>query len=751
MKSYWAVLACGAATASMICAPALAQEAAAPSDQQGNTLSDIVVTAQRRSQSLQDVPVAVSAFTSADLTAKQIQTTLDIPRLVPNMVGTSNIGIGSANTYFIRGLGNTESIATFDPPVGTYVDDIYISRQNANNFSFFDVERIEVLRGPQGTLFGRNTTGGAINVILKKPSPDLGGYVEGSYGRFDEVRGRASIDIPLSDKLLTKFSAFGVRRDGYIRNVTTGERNNGESNYGFRGAVRALPSDAVTWDISADYIRGNQVNVPSVLVDDRLISHTGLSRRTAALEGLVAGRKAGFHLQNITKSFSATSNLQIDTGGPTINLITGYRRLHQDYLTDVFDGRFATGGFAIVNTGRFEQFSQEVKLTGQIAERLDYVAGLFYLHEDNRTDFADVFTIDAGTTGIPLVLSDRVLNNTTSAPAVYAQADWHATDALTLTLGARYTHEVKRVRVTPNSNPLLFGVPYGSADLSAAGIPLRQKVSLLTPRFAAEYRFNPDFMLFASATRGFRSGGWNARALSAENFRVFGPEKVWSYETGLRSELLDKRLRLNITGFYTDVNGFQVPLGFVDSTGAINFVTQNGSDFRNYGIEAEAEFVPAAGATIFANFGTQRAKYLNPDAAIRAQQAACRAGDAASCGQGIVAPNGSLAIPERTPKFTAAFGGTYELPIGTFLLTPSANASYQSRQTVGTAAVPGDFVGPDWLVGASLTFRPADGPWHVGIECSNCFNNHFVGTNFPPGLTFYNEPMVWRVTAGFDF
>jgi iron complex outermembrane receptor protein len=421
----------------MICAPALAQEAAAPSDQQGNTLSDIVVTAQRRSQSLQDVPVAVSAFTSADLTAKQIQTTLDIPRLVPNMVGTSNIGIGSANTYFIRGLGNTESIATFDPPVGTYVDDIYISRQNANNFSFFDVERIEVLRGPQGTLFGRNTPGGAINVILKKPSPDLGGYVEGRYGRFDEVRGRASIDIPLSDKLLTKFSAFGVRRDGYIRNVTTGERNNGESNYGFRGAVRALPSDAVTWDISADYIRGNQVNVPSVLVDDRLISHTGLSRRTAALEGLVAGRKAGFHLQNITKSFSATSNLQIDTGGPTINLITGYRRLHQDYLTDVFDGRFATGGFAIVNTGRFEQFSQEVKLTGQIAERLDYVAGLFYLHEDNRTDFADVFTIDAGTTGIPLVLSDRVLNNTTSAPAVYAQADWHATDALTLTLGAR--------------------------------------------------------------------------------------------------------------------------------------------------------------------------------------------------------------------------------------------------------------------------------------------------------------------------
>jgi iron complex outermembrane receptor protein len=751
VKTYWAVLIAGVAIPYLHGAPAVAQDAQAAADQQANALSDIVVTAQRRTQRLQDVPVAVSAFTSEDLTAKQIQTTLDLPRLVPNMVGTSNIGIGSANTYFIRGLGNTESIATFDPPVGTYVDDIYISRQNANNFAFFDVERIEVLRGPQGTLFGRNTTGGAINVILKKPSQELGGYVEGGYGRFDEFRGRASVDIPVTDKVLTKFSAFGIRRDGYIRNVTTGERNNGLSSYGFRGAVRLLPSDAVTWDLSTDYIRGDQVNVPSVLVGDRLTSHTGLNKDTAALDGLVAGRKAGFHLQNITKSFSATSNLQIETGGPTINLITGYRRLRQDYLTDVFDGRFATGGFAIVNTGRFEQFSQEVKLSGRFGDQLDYVAGVFYIHEDNKTDFADVFTVDAGTVGIPLVLADRVLNNTTSAPAVYAQVDWHATEALTLTAGARYTSEVKRVGVTPNANPVLAGVPYGSTDLSAAGIPLRQKVSLLTPRFAAEYRFNPDFMLFASATRGFRSGGWNARALSAENFRVFGPEKVWSYESGLRSELFDKRLRLNVTGFYTDVNGFQVPLGFVDSTGAINFVTQNGSDFRNYGIEAEAEFVPAVGATLFANFGTQNAKYRNPDSVIQAQQAACRAGDAASCGQGIVAPDGSLAIPERTPKFTAAFGGTYELPIGRFLLTPSANASYQGRQTVGTAAVPGDFVGAQWLVGASLTFRPEDGPWRIGIECSNCFNNHFVGTNFPPGFAFYNEPMTWRATARFDF
>jgi iron complex outermembrane receptor protein len=731
-------------------APVFAQDAV-PADDGASNLDDIVVTAQRRSQSLQDVPVAVSAFTPQDLAAKQIQTTLDVPRLVPNMVGTTNVGIGSANTYFIRGLGNTESIATFDPPVGTYVDDIYVSRQNANNFSFFDVERIEVLRGPQGTLFGRNTTGGAVNLILKKPADEIGGYIEGSYGRFDDIRARASIDLPLSPTVLTKFSAFAVRNDGYVRNVTTGETNNGEKSYGLRAAVRFLPTDTITWDVAADYIRGNQVNLPSVLVGDRLVSQTGLSKDVAGLDGLVAGRKAGFELQNITKNIAFTSNLQIETGGPTISFITGYRRLKQDYLSDLFDGRYSTGGFAIVNAGRFEQFSQEIKLNGSLTDNLSYVAGAFYIREKNRTDFADVFTVDLGTVGLPLVLADRVLRNTTTAPAVYAQFDFAVTDQLTLTAGARYTSEKKRFTVDPNANPALAGVPYDTDDISALGIPTRQKVSLLTPRFAVEFRPDRDFMMFASATRGFRSGGWNARALSAETFLVFGPEKVWSYEAGVRSELFDRSLRLNATAFYTDVNGFQVPLGFIDSLGAVNFVTQNGSDFRNYGLEAEAVFAPTAGLSLFANVGLQRAKYLNPDATIQAQQAACRAGDTASCGQGIVSPDGSLARPQRTPKLTFAVGGSYDIPIGDYVLTPSANTSYQSRQTVGTAGVPGDFVSSQWLVGANLTFRPEDGPWRVGIECSNCLDNNFVGSNFPPGFTFYNQPMVWRVTAGVNF
>jgi iron complex outermembrane receptor protein len=731
---------------------AQAQDAAQTTTEAESGLTDIVVTAQRRSQRLQDVPIAVSAFSGDDLAAQQVQATIDLPRLVPNMVGATNVGIGSANTYFIRGLGNTESIATFDPPVGTYVDDIYISRQNANNFSFFDVDRIEVLRGPQGTLFGRNTTGGAINVILKKPRDEVGGYVEASYGRFDSWRGRASIDLPVSETVLTKFSAFGVKSDGYVRNVTTGEKNNGQESYGFRGAVRLLPTDGITWDVAADYIRDDQVNVPSTLIGDKLVSQTGLRSDVAGLAGIVAGDKQNLTFGNVVKTLSFSSNLQIEVGEATLSLITGYRDLRQDYLSDIFDGPFATGGFGLSNSGRFKQFSQEVKLNGRLLDdRLEYVVGAFYLRENNRTDFADVFTLPLTPEGVPLVLADRILRNRTSAPAIYAQFDYRPVDALTLTVGARYTSEKKRVGVVPNANPLLAGVPYDTDDILAAGVPIRDKTNVFTPRIAIEYRATPDTMLFASATRGFRSGGWNARALSAETFRQFGPERVWSYEGGIRTELFDRMLRVNATAFYTDVDGFQVPLGFVDSLGAINFVTQNGSDFRNYGLEAEILFAPTRGLSLFANVGLQRAKYLNPDATIQAQQAACRGGDAASCGQGIVAPDGSLARPQRTPKLSLALGGSYDAEIGDYILTPSANTTYQSRNTIGTAGVPGDFVDGEWVVNANLYVRPAARSWKVGIECANCFDNNFVATNFPPGFTFYNMPMTWRVVLGYDF
>ena len=221
-------------------APAFAQD-----DQM---IEEVIVTAQRRAESVQEVPIAVSAYSDEQLRTLQVTEGLDMTRLVPNLMGSNNTGLGSANVYSLRALNNTESIPTFDPPVGSYIDDVFISRQNANNYALFDIDRIEVLRGPQGTLFGRNTTGGAVNVILKKPAEEFGGYVELGFGRFSQVRFRGSVDLPVQDNLLVKLSAYATDDDGFVENRTTGEDGiNYEKNVGLRAAVRWL-GEVVTWD-----------------------------------------------------------------------------------------------------------------------------------------------------------------------------------------------------------------------------------------------------------------------------------------------------------------------------------------------------------------------------------------------------------------------------------------------------------------------------------------------------------------------
>ena len=204
-------------------------------------LEEVFVTAERREASVQDVPLAVSAFNEQMIDQLQIDDTLDLINIVPNLFGGNNTGLGTANMYYMRAQGNDESVATFDPPVGTYVDDVYITRQNANNFTLFDVERLEVLRGPQGTLYGRNTTGGAISVIMRKPGEEMSGYLEAGVGRWDRTMIRGSVDLPVNDRVLTKFSYYSVDDDGYLNNTVDGKTYNAVDSTGWRAGLSLPP------------------------------------------------------------------------------------------------------------------------------------------------------------------------------------------------------------------------------------------------------------------------------------------------------------------------------------------------------------------------------------------------------------------------------------------------------------------------------------------------------------------------------
>lgn len=824
-------LKCGVAFFAMVAAAspvvAMAQNAQSAETEENYGLSEITVTAQRRTESVQDVPIAISAFDSNELATRGVSSALEVTQFVPNLVGINNTGLGSANSYYMRGLGNTESIPTFDPPIGTYVDDIYLSRQNANNLSLFDVERVEVLRGPQGTLFGRNTTGGAVAVFLKEANQELGGYAEAGYGSYNLWQVNSSLNVPINDRLAIKVSGYVQDSDGYAKNTVTGEKQNQNDGWGARIGFKGELSDNVTWTGSYIHTFADGANIANfdcnpaapTQCDGRFVT-TGF-RRDGNFGGRLTGKKDNFgHFVKTTMDF-VSSNLKMGNDDLSVSLITGYVNTTQDYALDFSDGRslpsinvpitpvlsLTRGGFVVANEGEFSQFSQEIKVNASLANGLlDVVTGLYYFEEDNFSEFADLLTVVSPTAPAPggntLLLADRTMTNSTKAYAGYIQGDLNLTDKLKVTAGVRYTDETKRFSIRDNRASCNDGTVEATclydvnlAVPSGKVIPRQQNIKIWTPRFAVNYQVNNDVLLFASATRGFKSGGWNARGTSPSELLPFDAEKVWSYEGGIKSELLDRRLRLNLAAYFLDVSGLQTPSGFVRPNGSIGFVTRNFADYENKGIELELNAVPARGLNVFASFGYQDDKYkidtTRPilDAygvqSVGEQQRRCLVqlaaglvpgGDATACAQGIVAADGSLATPVRTPKFNLSIGTSYEADLGSGLtLVPSVNASWRDKSEVGTSNVTfyddpvtssagtvyannllgngpriaGSLSKARWIANATLTLRSEAG-WSIAAECRNCFDTEAVESTLA-NLEYINPPRAWLIKGRYSF
>ncbi|WP_439532791.1 TonB-dependent receptor [Polymorphobacter sp.] len=720
-------------------------------------VEEITVTAQRREQSLQKVPIAVSAFNATELARRQIIDTYDILRNIPNMAGNQNVGVGTSSSYFLRAVGNGESIATFDVPVGTYVDDVFIARQNANNFALFDVERIEVLRGPQGTLFGRNTTGGAINIVMRKPGDVLKGYMEAGYGKFDQTILRGSVDLPVTDKILTKISTFWIRDNGYATQVSTGRKFNARDTAGIRGMLRLLPTDTLTIDITADHVDDQNTNFLNRVGPngERLVDN---NITQGSFVGLVTGRKANFSLDNVARSTAFTGTIGLDLGAATLTSITGYRKIDQEFIID--SGGFlprptrTTGFNPILNDSDHEQFTQELKLNGDVGN-LNYVLGAFYMKEDNVTDFAQLATNTA--TLVQTVTADRTLLNDTKTWAIYGQGDYRIAERLVLTAGLRYTYEKRTVGVF--TNPGARGVQLSTAGIIAAGQPTEQVYKAWTPRFAISYEATDDVMLFASATRGFKSGGWPGRATSNAAFIPFQPETVWSFEGGLRADAFDDTLRFNATGFYATTFDVQIPAQALVNNVPVS-TTTNPADLRNYGLELETTWLPVEGLNISGSLGLQRARFINPSDLVLAQQARCRAGStvAPSCNANFVDNIGDLALPVRAPTVTANLIISYDAKIsGIGTVTPTANYNFTSAYAVATAGSPnqpaasGTYQPSQTYINASLALRP-EGMDNLAftIECQNCFNKNYILTNLV-GANFYDVPGSWLIRARYDF
>jgi len=701
----------------MTSVPILAQEQEA---QRPGVLEEVTVTAQKREQSIQDVPLAVSAYSEESLAMLQIDDALGLINAVPNLFGGNNVALGTANMYYLRAQGNDETVATFDPAVGTYVDDVYVTRQNANNYMLFDVERIEVLRGPQGTLFGRNTTGGAVNVIMKKPGEEYSGYAEVGYGRYSMYMARASIDMPFSDTVHTKISAYIIKDDGWLNNTVDGNTYNDRDNKGFRAALRFMPSDALTWDLSIDVIDSFDSYIWSEIVGSKRYSSSVLPAGLPPIPGWVQKSDYG----NEAKSLNVISDLGWDMAGGYTNLIIGYRDLEHDFLANFPGDGFGEDFFWIDNAGDHEMLTAEFKWNAELLDdRLNLVAGLFYLDEDNTTDFADYLF------GF-LRLADRVLENSTDSWAVYAQGDITVGENGTLTIGLRYTDEQKKIGLSDNT-----GGDLTTAGLVAAGIPLKLTETKVTPRIAYAHQFKDDLMGYASATSGFKSGGWNARCTAPAGCEDFGPETIWSYELGMRAEWMDGRLRTNAQFFYSDLDDLQTTA----ATPTGQFLTTNAGGLDVPGFELELTALPKDNWEIFLAIGLQNPKLVDLP-------------------EGCTVPNFdyatydrecNVATTKRAPEETVTLGTAFQIPISAFnaRLQPTASVRYIGKNVVGTSNQGvNDSV---FIANAGLSLIGDRDVWMAIIECRNCFDEEYITSYL--FTDYWTPPMTWQIRLRYNF
>lgn len=562
-------------------------------------LEEVLVTAQKRTESLQDTPISMQVVAGSELLARTSSDVSQIAEFTPNLEfdATSPIsGSSNAAVIFIRGIGQTDFVLTSDPGVGIYLDGVYIARAMGGVLDLMDIAQIEILRGPQGTLFGKNTVGGAISVTTKKPSsePEFeAGITVGDEGRLD---GMLSFNYPLNDDSLFFRGSLATRnRDGYGDRLQTGETMGSVNSDTFRGSLLWQANEDLEFTLAVDVTQADEdLPATKLLMADPTIGGTsnlaGLYNLFSLL-GWVDGPAyndswltEGNYESNGTAPVGSETDVwglslaaQWDVSELTLKSITAYRETETSFGRDTDHSPISI--LHTANQMDLEQFSQEFNLSGQAFDsRLDWLVGAYYFSEKGRdiVDVAlipDVFAADSaqaagpgngvGFLGISLpefsVHGDIEIDNTSLA--LYFHNTFAITDRLSTTFGVRYTDEEKKTLldiIQPTTGNRL--VQNQNAD---------QDFDDFSPRIGLEYSWSDDVFSYVSYSEGFKSGGVVSRYVAArQDPIVFEPEEVKSYEIGFKSELLGRRLRLNAAAFFTDYSNIQVTVfnGIVPET-----------------------------------------------------------------------------------------------------------------------------------------------------------------------------------------
>lgn len=585
------IAALGSSALTWLAAPAIAQEA--EGDEAIANPGEIIVSARRRQESLQDTPVAVTAINAAMIETKAAVNIGDLAGTAPNLIITNqNSGAAAANLS-IRGLTYADVEKSQEPTVGVVVDGVFIGTSTGQFFDFFDIEQIEVLRGPQGTLFGRNTIGGVVNIRRTKPTGDFGVKAEVSYGKYDTLATRAVVNLPVvRDIIAAKLFYFHSETDGWYTQFQDGRSRGFANNENFGGSLLVTPSD--TFDL---LLTGEKQIQKADPVVSNLTNSTELF--CGFIPAIECNRNNRGDLYTVfgdpnVSNYSApavTAEANLRLGDVTLTSVTGYRTSDESQTQD-FDGSSADL-YYVLREQDYEQFSQELRASGDLGFGLDYVVGAYYFSSKyNLTQYTRLFAFDPTTPPEVFDQNAQFVTGKTKSYAFFGDFNWTVTDTIRVSFGGRYTRDKKSL-----SNS------FAAVGLIGQG---KDTFSKFTPKLGVDFRPNSDTMFYASWSQGYRSGGFSPRAGSAASAsQSYGPETVNSYEIGGKFDLLNRALQLNVAGFVSKYKDLQQNNTLVCPVCATQneTVTSNVGSATIKGIEADFSARPTEALHITGAFG----------------------------------------------------------------------------------------------------------------------------------------------------
>lgn len=567
---------------------ALTPVSAADSEKQGFVLEEVIVTAQKRAESLQDTPISIVAFDAESLEKFGIDGLSDISDKVPNLAQTPFPFGNQTLRFVLRGIGPIDTQLTQDPGVGIYMDNVYVGRPLGIGIDVAELERIEVLRGPQGTLYGRNTIGGAVRLIPKKPDFENRTFKQKfNVGNRSYFRSTTSINMPITENFAGKFAYVKNMKDGFIDNLSAGPDFDDENGDAVRGDLSWKINDRFTADYSFDYSDVDDVSGPYQATNAAALP---VPFSTGILNGLNAGPNFG---ENNYKSYGHSLTLSLDlTDTLILKSITALRDYEEFVFGDLSAGTTAPEAFFFMDQRGIEQdqFSQELQLTGDLNERLEIAFGLFYFTEDGdeRAASAPQFVTAGG--AFRRSINDHIRVENTSW-AIYGQTTWTPPvfdDRIRLTVGARYTEDDREADRLLVQNDMFgaFALPTFTIDSEPS-----DKFTNFSPSIALAVAVTEDVNFYGKIVTGYKSGGFNTRAPNADEFgRGFDEEELTSYEVGLKGDFLDNRLRVNVAAFYADYEDIQLNVLVPNSNTTTNVF--NAGEGHRSGLEVDISAVP---------------------------------------------------------------------------------------------------------------------------------------------------------------